>query len=322
MHRIRVGVVRGGPSSEHEVSLKTGEAMLKHLPEHYEPIDIVIDTSGTWRVGDRVIPLDELSHYVDVILNGLHGEYGEDGKIQRELDQFGIPYTGSGSVASATAFNKHLAKELFKKYDVRIAPHVIVTPEETTKATLAEIFRTHPAPYVVKPVRAGSSVATRVAYTLDELTEAVEDAFNKGFREIMIEQLIKGREGTCGVIENFRGEDLYALPPVEIIPPEGNAFFDFDAKYSGKTREVCPGNFTHEEKETMQDAAKTIHKALGLSHYSRSDFIVTPRGIYALEVNTLPGMTPESLMPKAVDAVGTSFSDFLDHLIKLAHRHA
>jgi len=187
---------------------------------------------------------------------------------------------------------------------------------------LLEVFKTHPAPYVVKPVGAGSSVGARVAETYKELVSAVDDVFDKGFNEVMIEELISGREGTCGVIENFRDEDCYALPPIEIIPPEKNKFFDYDAKYGGETQEICPGNFTSEEKNEMQRASKAIHEALGLSHYSRSDFIVSPRGLYALEVNTLPGLTPESLMPKAVDAVGLSFPDFLDHLVKLAHRHA
>jgi len=113
MSKIRVGVIRGGPSSEHEISLETGKAMLEHLPDHYEPVDVFIDRDGSWSVDGTPIRLDELSDHIDVALNAMHGEYGEDGQVQRELDTFGIPYTGSSSAPSATAFNKHIAKELF-----------------------------------------------------------------------------------------------------------------------------------------------------------------------------------------------------------------
>ena len=322
MPKIRVGVIRGGPSSEHEVSLETGRAMLEHLPEHYEGVDIIIGRDGVWRIGGEPVRLDELGDFVEVILNGLHGEYGEDGQVQRELDRFGMPYTGSGTAPSATAFNKELTKEFFNRHGIKTPLHVTLAAGAVSDVRLREIFSTHAPPYVVKPVRAGSSVATYIAHTLPELVEGVHSAFAQGFDEVLVEEYIKGREGTCGVIDDFRGEKHYALPPIEIVPPPDAAFFDYRVKYDGSTREICPGNFTHEEKQTMQDAARAIHEALGLSHYSRSDFIVSPRGVYALEVNTLPGMTLESLLPKALDAVGMSYQDFLDHLVRLAYRPA
>jgi len=121
------------------------------------------------------------------------------------------------------------------------------------------------------------------------------------------------------VLDDFRDQKYYALLPVEIIPPATHGFFNYDAKYSGVSQEICPGNFNEEEKLAIQEAAVAAHKALGLRHYSRSDFIVTPkRGVYILEVNTLPGLTPESLFPKSIEAVGFHFPHFLDHLIQLA----
>ncbi|MBC7836866.1 ATP-grasp domain-containing protein, partial [Acetobacteraceae bacterium] len=135
-----------------------------------------------------------------------------------------------------------------------------------------------------------------------------------------VEEFIKGKEATVGVVDNFRGEKFYALMPVEIVPPPSREFFDYHAKYSGESTERVPGNFTHSEKEELMYLAKRAHETLGLSHYSRSDFIVSKRGIYFLEINTLPGLTGESLLPKALAAGGSKLPEFLDHVITLARR--
>jgi D-alanine-D-alanine ligase len=136
---------------------------------------------------------------------------------------------------------------------------------------------------------------------------------------VMIEEFIKGREATCGVIDNFRGKKTYSLLPVEILKAQNSRFFDYNAKYSGQSREICPGNFTEEEKEGIQAISILAHEVLGLSHYSRSDMIIHPKkGIYLLETNTLPGLTSESLFPRSLEAVGCNLPHFLDHLITLA----
>ena len=135
----------------------------------------------------------------------------------------------------------------------------------------------------------------------------------------MIEEYVGGREATCGVIEHFRGKDFYALPPVEIIPSFTQDFFSYDAKYGGSSKEICPSSFSHEIKREIEEAAARIHEILGLSHYSRSDFIIHPkRGVYFLEVNTLPGLTKESLFPKSLSAIGSTMSEFVDHIIGIA----
>ena len=134
---------------------------------------------------------------------------------------------------------------------------------------------------------------------------------------VLVEELIRGREATAGVVEGLRGEVLYSLPSIEIVPPSDD-FFSYDAKYSGATQEITPGRFSKKEKEELARLSRVMHEALGLRHYSRSDFIVSPRGIYYLETNTLPGMTTESLLPKSLAAVGVQFPDFLEHLVGLA----
>lgn len=320
MHKIRVGVLRGGPSSEYDVSLKTGHTVLNNLStEKYHPHDIFISKDGVWHLEGLEKTPGEILKKVDVVFNAMHGEYGEDGKVQAILDNFGIPYTGSGSLASALGMNKILAKQIFLSSGIKTPLHVTLNIRDNgLENQIMSIFKKFPMPVVVKPSATGSSVGVSVAHDFFELNEAIQKA-SQYSSDILIEEFIRGKEATCGVLNHFRGEHTYALLPVEIIPPPKNGFFDFDAKYSGGSQEVCPGNFTDDEKKEIQRLAVLAHKALDLKHYSRSDFIVSPkRGIYILEVNTLPGLTEQSLYPKSLKAVGSSVPEFLDHIITLA----
>jgi len=317
MNRTRVGVLRGGPSPEYEVSLRTGAAVMNGLPEdRFEVLDVFVDRSGSWHVYGVPVTLPQLSRRVDVVFNAMHGSYGEDGTVQRELERYGIPYTGSRVAPSVMAMDKARSKEIFRRNDIK-TPLFLVVSGSALESELRDVFRTFPSPYVVKPVRGGSSVGVTIAHSFADLLDAVSVAGEYGER-VLIEECIRGREATCGVVEGLRREELYALPVIEIVPPSGNVFFDYDAKYSGETQEIVPGNFTDSEKREIQELARQVHQALGLSHYSRTDIIVSSRGIYVLETNTLPGLTEESLLPKSVDAVGMSFPDFLTHLLELA----
>jgi D-alanine-D-alanine ligase len=329
---IRVGVIRGGVSSEYDVSLATGSNVLSHLrgdtlSHKYVPIDILIDKEGVWHMQGKPASMENVFHCVDVIFNALHGDFGEDGKVQQMLEQWQIPYTGSGPFASAVAYNKLLSKEQFSHLGVKTAQHVICPPyneaidgtiEMYAKSNARTIWEKMSPPWVVKPVSSGSSVGVHIAKTYPNLVEAFEQAANEQI-PVFIEEMIEGKEATVAVIEEFRGRRAYTLPPIEIRVPKSNSFFDYEAKYSGISKEICPGNFTSVEKEELERLASLIHTGLNLDHYSRSDFIVHPkRGIYALEVNTLPGLTDESLVPKALSAVGATMPDFIDHLLRLA----
>jgi len=319
MHKIRVGVLRGGPSSEYDVSLKTGGAVLKHLPEKYQAHDIFISKDGAWHFEGVVKTPGEILRKVDVIFNAMHGEFGEDGKVQAILDDFSMPYTGSGSLASALGMNKILAKQVFLSNGIKTPLHVTVNiQDQGLQNQVMNIFKKFPMPVVVKPATTGSSVGVSIAHDFFELNEAIQNA-SQYSQDILIEEFIRGREATCGILNHFRGEETYALLPVEIIPPPKNGFFDYKAKYEGETKEICPGNFSEEEKKEIQRLASLAHKALDLKHYSRSDFIISPkRGIYILEVNTLPGLTEQSLYPKSLHAIGSNIPEFLDHVITLA----
>ncbi|MDE1924650.1 MAG: D-alanine--D-alanine ligase [Patescibacteria group bacterium] len=317
-----VGVLRGGPSSEYEVSLNTGASVLRALnAEKYEARDIFISRGGEWHVHGVAVTPERALRGVDVALNAMHGEFGEDGQVQRILEMLAVPYTGSGAAASALAFDKQLTREAVSKLGVKIAHGAVIDSQKITdlERTAFNLFRSMPHPVMVKPTIGGSSVGTAKADSYHGLQTALEHAFNVSPRAL-VEEYIKGREATVGVIDNFRGEKIYALMPVEIIPPQTSSFFDYDAKYGGRSTERVPGNFSREEKNHLMTAARLVHQGLSLEHYSRSDFIVSRRGIYFLEVNTLPGLTNESLLPKALQAVGAKLSDFLDHVINLARR--
>ena len=327
MIRKKIGVLRGGPSSEYEVSLKTGASVLDALSdEKYDIFDITITRDGDWYLkGERKSPAEILSK-IDLVFNAMHGEFGEDGKVQRILEIFNVPYTGSRTIASAMTMNKALAKKEFEKKGIKTPVYIELTKsdfDQKEAVCISEIFKTFPMPAVIKPIALGSSVGISIAKTGAELEKSLRDAFTISDK-IIIEEYINGREATCGVIDGFRSadrigedKDFYTLLPVEI--KTNNSFFDYDAKYGGQTEEICPGDFSMEEKQMIQKMTKEAHQALGLRHYSRSDFIISPRrGIYILETNSLPGLTQESLFPKSLKAVGSDLEEFVEHLIGLA----
>ncbi|MFA6095118.1 MAG: D-alanine--D-alanine ligase [Candidatus Paceibacterota bacterium] len=319
MSRIRVGVLRGGPSSEYDVSLKTGASVLKNLSQDkYQPVDIFVSKDGVWHVHGVAKKPEQVIKHLDVIFNAMHGQFGEDGTVQRFLDTHGMKYTGSGSLASAVGMNKSLSKKRYKAHDLRTPIHLEHRKGTDTSSTAKKIFFEFSFPCIIKPASAGSSVGVHLVTKRDDIIPALEDALQYS-DNVIIEEYIRGKEATCGVIEAFRGSPIYSLPPVEIRKPAKNAFFDYEAKYSGVSQEICPGNFTEAEKEEIQRLAREAHSALGLRHYSRSDFMITPKGrVYLLETNTLPGLTAESLLPKSLAAVGCKFAHFLDHVLSLA----
>lgn len=318
MHTIRVGVLRGGPSDEYDVSLQTGATVLKHIPQSkYSVRDILIDKQGIWHVaGVPTLPHEALNH-VDVVFNALHGYYGEDGKVQHILETHNIPFTGSTSIPSSIGMNKVMSKEVFKNAGIKSPLYKVVTISSLNEDEIYSLFKTFTLPFIVKPASSGSSVGVSVVKDFESFPLALEKAFQYD-DSVLVEEYISGREATCGVIDGYRDHDIYALPPIEIRTPKGH-FFDFDLKYKGGIEEIVPGNFTEAEKKELEKVAKEAHKALGLRHYSRSDFIIHPRrGIFILETNTLPGLTESSLIPKALHAVGAPLHHFIDHILELA----
>lgn len=320
MSKINVGVLRGGPSSEYEISLKTGENVIRHLSrDKYRVFDLLLSKSGEWHIDGMASTPDKIFRSLDVVFNALHGEFGEDGRAQKIFDMYGISYTGSGNWASFMAMNKPLARETFREAGLRVPEGVVVKEGDDLEEATYQIARKMAPSWVVKPAKRGSSIGISIAHDIDGLTKAIKYALTCD-NVAIVEKHIAGREATCGVVESFRDEDYYTFPVVEIIPPNEANFFDYKVKYNGKTKEICPGRFDMKTKLTIQDMARRAHIALGCKNYSRSDFIVARDGVYLLETNTLPGLTAESLLPKAASAIGLEFPQLLDHLIELARQ--
>ncbi|HEY4510270.1 MAG TPA: D-alanine--D-alanine ligase [Candidatus Paceibacterota bacterium] len=325
MGLISVGVLRGGPSSEHEVSLRSGESVLENIPkDKYLPRDIIITKEGEWFSRGVETRPERVSREVDVIFNCLHGEYGEDGKVQQILERHKIPYTGSGVFASAAGMNKIISRNIFERHGLLVPRGIVVKNGEDPEEAARIILRNMPPLWVIKPSRGGSSIGVTIASTFSDLISALGESLRYG-DQILVEERVEGREITCGLIEGFRGEEYYVLPPIEIIPHRGRKFFDYEAKYRGQSRELCPAPLQKDLRDEIMRLAVEAHKAIGCRHYSRSDFIIcSSQGkegeIYALEINTLPGLTSGSLIPKALEAVGATRGQFLDHLISMAMR--
>jgi D-alanine-D-alanine ligase len=314
-----VGVLRGGPSREHEVSLRSGHAVMNALPrERYAVRDIFIDKEGVWHErGLRTSPAAILPS-IDVAVIALHGEYGEDGEVQKLLEKFGTPYTGSDSFASFEALHKVISKEKARKVGISVPRYTFIEQPEDAESAVQEVIRTYPQPVMVKAPRWGSSVGVTAPAGYQPVHQAVTGLFAEGAGGALIEEFIRGTEASVGVIENMRDEKLYALPAIEIIPPSHLSFLTYDAKYGGQTQEVAPGRFSKQVMTELQNYAKLMHKELGLRHYSRSDFIVSPKGIYFLETNTLPGLGAGTTLPNGLSSVGITLTQFLEHVIALA----
>lgn len=314
----RIAVLRGGPSEEHEVSLRSGASVLSALSQSdFEPLDIIINRAGEWIHDGRIHAPETIFGHVDMAFLALHGAYGEDGRVQRLLERHAIPYTGSDSFSSAIAMHKGITKDYLRDKGVHMAPHMMVSRSSLDDLqSIAQIIEKLFGPaYIIKPMRSGSSVGITTVDSPMDLARALRKSLEE-YDEVLVEKRISGREGTFGVVERLRDEKLYELPPVEIIHDTESPFFNYEAKYNGKSNEVCPGRFSKKVNDEMARVAALVHRELGLSQYSRSDFMIDEDDdVYFLEVNTLPGLTEQSLLPKMLDAVSISFPQFIEHIV-------
>ena len=306
MSKLRLALIAGGVSGEREVSLNGARGVEKALdPEKYKVIryDPAIDLPR--------IAADAAN--IDVAFILLHGIHGEDGTMQGFLELLGIPYQGAGVLGSAMAMDKNLAKIMYKLHGLPVANWEMASRDDITDP--GRLLETLHLPLVIKPVRQGSSIGMSIVREKEMLSAALELAFEHD-NEVMVEEFITGREITVGVIGN---KELSALPLVEVIPDAKYEFFDYEAKYQpGATKEVCPAEVSEEITQKAQKYGLIAHRALQLRGYSRTDMIVTGNDIYILETNTIPGMTPTSLLPQAAAQFGLNFPALLDRLIELA----
>ncbi len=297
----KIGVLLGGLSSEREVSLASGNAILKALKEKgYHPVAIDVNKDIAQKLHEARI---------EIAFIALHGRFGEDGAIQGLLEVMGIPYTGSGILASAIGMNKSVSKQVFRAHGLLVGPYEIVYTGD--RHSIQQILDTIRFPAVIKPHAEGSSVGVSLVFKKEDVAPAVELAFRYG-NEILIEKFIKGKEVQVGILGNR------ALGAIEIVPKR--AFYDYEAKYeAGMSDHFFPARIPDDIYKRTLDAGLAAHRAIGCRGYSRVDFIIDEVGLpYILEVNTLPGMTATSLLPEIAKGVGISFPDLVEEILRLA----
>lgn len=296
--KLKITVMKGGPSAEREVSLRTGTAVAQALRGLGHDVNELDPKTADW----------ELPAGTDVVFLALHGTYGEDGTVQRQLDELRVPYTGCDAQASQVGFDKALTKQCFTEAGVPTAPFLVL------EAPGSSWPRGWNPPVVLKPVRQGSSVGLQFIERVSDFGAALAEALRYD-SQVLMEQKIVGRETTVGIL------DSVTLPVVEVRPRSGS--YDYHSKYTaGSTEYLCPAPFDQVTTERIQAAGLAAFKAIGGRDYARVDVIVRPDGSpVVLEVNTLPGMTETSLLPKAAAAVGLSYAQLCQRMVDLALKH-
>ena len=291
---LRIGVLRGGAPGGYDVSLQNGYQVLKHLSE-LKPIDIFVSKDGKWHMHGVEKSPERILKNVDVVWNTLHNVFPENNKTREMLHS--VPHTGGDKLSSFVALNKLVGKERAISLGIKTPVFVVVRENDPVYEKAKEIFNSFPNPLLVKPITGGSYLESYIVKSFKDLIFALENILTK-YSGALVEEYISGREVSCVVTDDFRGQDVYAFPPRE---------------FSDKTI------LDREETRLIEDIAKRIHNELALSHYSHSDFIVSPRrGVYFLEVNTTPDIRKDSLLIKSIQSVGVSEKEFLHHIISLA----
>jgi len=341
--KLNIVVLMGGPSSEHDISLKTGAKVVEALnKDKYNVKPLTIGRDGRWLLPEsgltltedeaeddapmpvkRTSPVKTISQTdVDAVFVALHGPYGEDGKVQALLEIMDIPYTGSDVCASALAMHKLRCKQLVAYHGICVPREIVVEErdwESNAEKVLERVRREIGFPCVVKPIEQGSSVGMGIPQDPQELRRLMPPALDYEGR-VMVEEFVKGREVTCSVLGGFPGDEPVALPVTEIIPVT-STFFDYEAKYTpGASREITPAALDPETTERVQKTAVNVHTIVGAGSMSRTDMILSENDNepYFLEINTIPGMTETSLLPQAAAAAGISFPELLDRLVQVA----
>lgn len=324
-NKLKILVLMGGKSPEHEVSIISGTEVVKNLdPKKYEILPVVISKDGNnWRLTDKksLLRLNDtlglrgtskeivlaesknissaysINNNIGVVFVAMHGPFGEDGTVQGMLDLTGIPYTGSGVLASALG----MSKEMFKK---------IMTAEGIRVPKTTNVF-----PCFIKPADQGSSVGASIARNKKELDKSLKIA-HRFSDKVLIEEYIVGKELTCAVLGN---EKPFALPVIEIVPLKGK-FFDYESKYTESgSQEIVPARISKTLTKRVQEIAVKVYKAIGCKGFGRVDFILKDnKEPVVLEINTIPGLTPMSLLPKAAKSAGITYPKLLDTIIEYA----
>lgn len=314
-----IAVVYGGFSSEEEISLKSGRVVANNLPADYKPYLVRINKKG-WlleRNGAKIpidkedfsVEVDGTKLHFDMVFIAIHGTPGEDGKLQSYFDMIGVPYVSSNALACAITFNKWTCNSILKQYGYKCANAVVLrNPNGWDEKNVLEMIT---LPCFVKPNNGGSSFGISKVKKEDELGDAIKKAFEEG-TEVMIEEFVAGTEVTCGVVK-LRGK-VTALPITEIVSE--NEFFDYEAKYKGASQEITPARISDEMTKEIQKQATGIFELLHLNGMARIDFIIQQDVPYVIEVNTVPGLSEESIVPQQARAAGMTLPELFGGLLE------
>lgn len=310
--RLKVAVLMGGKSPEHEISLISGREVVRNLDKKkYDVLPIIVSRDGiSFRLNNKKYSLGQLSAVkCQLFFVTMHGPFGEDGTIQGFLDLIEVPYTGSKVLASALGMDKIYSRKLFTQVGLKTPNFIVIKRGQKTN----NVFKNLKLPTFVKPNNQGSSVGATKVKKRQDFKKALSYAHK--FSDLaIVEKFISGVEVTCAIIGNDRPKPL---PLVEIVPKK--EFFDYEAKYNERLcDEIVPARISKTLAKKAQKAALAAYQALGCRGFGRVDMIIKGNDVYVLELNTIPGLTPVSLVPKAAKAVGISYPRLLDKIVDFA----
>ncbi|MFL9842950.1 D-alanine--D-alanine ligase [Flavobacterium rhizosphaerae] len=321
---MNIGVVVGGYSDESVISIRSGQLILKNLdPDKYTVYEVRILPEG-WYVlandskydidkSDFSFVKDDKKIQFDIAINTIHGTPGEDGHLQAYWELIGLNYTGCGFYQSALTFNKRDTLSVLNKFDIPKAKSIYLSKGDAITAT--EVIATLGLPFMVKPNQSGSSLGISKVNNPEEFDAALQKAFKED-SDVLIEAYIKGVEVSVGVL-NFKGETT-VLGITEII--SHNDFFDYEAKYEGKSDEITPARIDKTTEDRVRQTAIKAYEALGMSGFTRSEFIIMEGVPYFIEMNTNPGLSPQSIFPQQAQHAGIPFAELLESEIQLAQK--
>ena len=314
------GIICGGFSSEYEISVLSGTNIQKNFPDQFKAYLILLKKDGWFvrftdgvetEVDSRNLTFLEKGETVqiDLAIVYIHGDPGENGKVQAYLEMINIPYVNSGPLASQLSFDKWFCNQFLKGFGIRVADSVYLT-NQNHSVNVSEIVNRLGLPVFVKPCDSGSSFGIARVEKESELVDAIDNAFAEG-RTVVIERFLNGTEVTCGVYRSVKG--VIALPLTEIVSK--NAFFDYEAKYKGLSDEITPARISDELTVKVQEIGRQIYDLLQLRSVSRIDFMVVEDQPYVIEVNTTPGFSNESIVPKMIGSAGKTIKEFWTEIL-------
>lgn len=315
----RIGIICGGFSSEFEISLKSATTIQQNLPLGYESYLVILSKEG-WRVklNEGYLPFDPMRFSfksdsgeieLDAAIVYIHGNPGENGKVQAFLELIGKPYVNSGPLASELSFDKWFCNQFLKGFDVPVAKSIYLRKQDAMPDS-TNVINQLGLPVFVKPCDSGSSFGIAKVNEIDQLDGAIKNAFNEG-NSVVIEGFLNGTEVTCGVYNSKSG--VVALPPTEII--SHTEFFDYEAKYKGLSDEITPARISDELTVKVQELAKKIYQLIQLRSVARIDFMIVNDVPHVIEVNTTPGFSAESIVPKMIKADGKTITEVWQEIL-------